>query len=833
MYVSKYKFINIMRPIHYFFGVMFLLLALSTKTHAQPGFGQSTLFTKDWKFILDDVKDGASTTLDDSRWRTLSLPHDWSVEYPNSPDKASATGYLPGGIGWYRKSFEVPSADKEKRLYIYFEGVYNHSEVYINGQKLGYRPNGYVSFMYDLTPYIRFGAENLLAVRVNHSEDADSRWYTGSGIYRNVYLTVAPQVHIDLWGVFYQAQKIDSKQATVQVQTTLKNASTQASKLQVIHEVKDATGKIIATQKGAVSVPAGESAVSSEVVHIKSPKLWSVETPNLYTLHTRILSNGKQIDESTETLGLRTVHFDANKGFFLNGKSMKLKGVCIHHDAGILGAAVPREVWYDRLSKLKSLGVNAIRLSHNPQATMVYEICDQIGLMMMDEAFDEWEFPKKKWIEGWNQGKPGFQGSASYFAEWSEKDVESMVRRDRNHPSIVLWSIGNEVDYPNDPYSHPVLNKEGIGQQHERGYRPELPNANRMGDIAKKLIAAVKRYDTSRPVTGALAGPVMSNETEYPGALDVVGYNYTENRYAQDHQKYPNRVLYGSENRHDMEAWKAVRDNEYISGMFLWTGLDYLGEAGRFPSRGFTTGLVDLAGRIKPNGHFRSALWSETPVTYIGTSLASPGRGDRGGQQATNTNRPVRLSQYAEPNWYYRDGQQVRVVCYTNCAESELWLNGKIVGERQKRNDEVGIIYWDIPYEAGALTVKSYNDNKLAAEYTIRSYDRPETLTASCCKKEICAESGMAQIVVEIKDKDGNPVWMADDEISCRVEGPARLVAMESSQPNDMTNNRTPRKRAYHGYLVAYVQPTGEKGTVTVSFSAPWLKSDSITLEMK
>lgn len=798
-----------------------LLFSMNLTGHAQPGFGQSTLFNKDWKFILQDVKEGASAELNDSRWRELNLPHDWSIEFPCSPDKASATGYVPGGIGWYRKSFEVPMSKREDRVYIYFEGVYNHSEVFINGQKLGYRPNGYVSFMYDLTPYIRFGEKNLLAVRVNHSDDADSRWYTGSGIYRNVYLTYAPQVHIDLWGVFGYAQKIDSKQAALQVQTTLKNYTGQASKLQVVHEIRDASGKTVATQKGSVTVPAQGSALSQENMKITSPRFWSVETPYLYKLYTRILDNGTQIDESVQPLGLRTIHFDADKGFSLNGKSMKLKGVCIHHDAGILGAAVPRDVWRSRLSELKSLGVNAIRLSHNPQAPDVYELCDELGLLMMDEAFDEWEFPKKKWIKGWNQGTPGFQGSASYFEEWNEKDVESMVLRDRNHPSIILWSIGNEVDYPNDPYSHPVLNTAGIGQQHERGYRPDLPDANRMGDISKKLIAAVKRYDTSRPVTGALAGPVMSNETEYPGSLDVVGYNYTESRYAQDHQKYPGRILYGSENRHDMDAWKAVRDNAFISGQFLWTGLDYLGEAGRWPSRGFTTGLIDLAGRIKPNGYFRSSLWNEKPVTYIGTYIVR-GERDRG-----------HLSQYAEPNWRYRDNQQVRVVCYTNCAESELWLNGQLVGARQPRNDDKGIIYWDIPYQPGTLTVKSYNNNQMAAEYTLQTYDRPALLSVTSDKKEICAENGLAQIAIEVKDKDGLPVWNADNEITCRIEGPAHLVAMENSQPNDMTNNRTSRKRAYHGYLKAYVQPTGEKGTVTVHFSSPWLENGSTTFEVK
>ncbi len=809
-----------MKPIQNLILAALLLFLFNIEILAQPGFGKSELFNQGWRFTQQDVKDGASTKLNDSQWRILNLPHDWSIEHPCSPDKASATGYLPGGIGWYRKSFEIPESQKGDRIYIYFEGVYNHSEVYINGEKIGYRPNGYISFIYDLTPYIRFGQENVLAVKVDHSEDADSRWYTGSGIYRNVYLVTAPPAHIDLWGVFYQLKDLTDKRATVDVRTTLTNTEKQPVKLQVSYEVTNAKGQTVTKQKGkTITLPAEQSAISNDILKIASPIRWSIENPYLYKLHTRVFRDGKQIDESTQNMGLRTIRFDANKGFFLNDCPMKLKGVCIHHDAGILGAAVPRQVWRDRLSKLKSLGVNAIRLSHNPQAPDLYDLCDELGLMVKDEAFDEWEFPKKKWISGWNQGTPGFQGSASYFQEWCEKDVSDMVRRDRNHPCIVLWSIGNEVDYPNDPYSHPVLDSVGIGQQHERGYRRDLPNANRMGDIAKRLIAAVKQNDTSRPVTGALAGPVMSNETAYPGALDVVGYNYTESRYAQDHKRYPNRVLYGSETRHDMDAWKAVRDNEFISGQFLWTGLDYLGEAGRWPSRGFTTGLIDLAGRIKPNGYFRQSLWSNQPMAYIG---AYPIRGER---------TPV--TQYAEPNWNFRPNQEVRVVCYTNCSEAELWLNDKLVGTRQPRNDDRGILYWDIPYQPGTLTVKAYNKDKEAATYTLQSYGRPASLAATSDAQTLDRNSGLAQIAIEVKDENGNPVWTASDEITCRIEGPARLIAMENSQPDDMSNNRGNRKRAYHGYLLAYIQPTGESGTVKVHFSAPWLKSDSVTLEVK
>ena len=800
---------------------LLLLSVLSfSNLYAQkgPGFGISESFTKNWRFLEKEAKDGASPTLNDEKWRILNLPHDWSIEHPCSPDKASSTGYLPGGIGWYRKSFILPDSMEGKRVYIYFEGVYNHSEVYINGEKIGFRPNGYLSFLYDLTPYLHYKGSNIVAVRVNHSEDADSRWYTGSGIYRDVYLVYAPQVHIAQWGVSYQIKGLTDKKATIKIETSLENHHLISEKIQVQQAILDANGRIVASQQNNIISSVGITS-QQQTLALSHPKLWSLDSPYLYSLRTRVYNHGKLLDETIQPLGLRTIQFDANKGFSLNGRALKLKGVCIHHDAGILGSAVPKEVWRDRLLKLKSLGINALRLSHNPQAPDLYDLCDEIGLMIKDEAFDEWEFPKKKWVEGWNQGTPSHQGSASYFNEWCQRDIADMIRRDRNHPSIILWSIGNEVDYPNDPYSHPILDSVGIGQQHEKGYHPNLPDANRMGQIAKRLIAAVKQWDTSRPVTGALAGPIMSNKTEYPGLLDVVGYNYTESRYAQDHQQYPSRILYGSETGHSMDAWKAVRDNNYISGQFLWTGLDYLGEAGSWPSRGFTTGLIDLAGNIKPNGYFRQALWSDKPMAYLGAYRIPK----------SNSRRNSMLSQYASPLWLFEEGELVRVVCYTNCDEVELYLNGKIVGNRIPRNDDKGIVFWDIPYAAGTLSIKGYNKGENVAEQTLYTPERPAALRISKVaqpeNKE--KEDGITQIWVEIIDKEGHLVANADETITCQLEGPARFIAFENSKPDDMSNSRKPYKQAYGGKLLTYIQRTG-KGDIKATFTAPWLTKTEV-----
>ena len=542
--------------------VLFLIAASAAiSAQAQVSFGDAAKFNDGWLFQLTDDPAIAQPSFDDGGWRKLMLPHDWSVEGQLSPSLASCTGYLPGGIAWYRKHFRV--TDDAARHYIYFEGVYNRSEVYLNGHLLGKRPNGYVSFLYDMTPYLKEG-DNVLAVRVDHSRYADSRWYTGSGIYRDVWLVAAPETHLAQWGVTWHAASLTDRQATVAVGMEVEKHVATNDKLELSAALYDAAGKLVAQRR--TSVADGRQGITKAALSLKvsNPHRWNLDDPYLYTLKTELFSNGKRIDGSETQVGLRTLDFDANKGFALNGRWMKVKGVCLHHDAGVLGAVVPEEVWERRLKNLKEIGVNAIRMSHNPQAPVLYDLCDRLGFLVMDEVSDEWEFPKRKWVEGWNVGTPSFDGSFDFFEEWIERDITDMVRRDRNHPSIFLWSIGNEVDYPNDPYSHPVLDGSKINQPMFGGYKPDAPDAMRIGVIAKRLAACVRAVDTSRPVTGALAGVVMSNETEYPDAVDVVGYNYTEDRYDMDHATYPNRVIYGSETGSGIDAWYAVKNKDFI-----------------------------------------------------------------------------------------------------------------------------------------------------------------------------------------------------------------------------------------------------------------------------
>ncbi len=821
------------------FWFLFLFTIAST---AQVSFGKPEKLINNWKFSLGDTKDASEPGFNDRRWQTIHLPHDWSVRGFLSPSLYSCTGYLPGGIGWYRKTILIPENRRNEKVYLYFEGVYNRSEVYINGKLLGKRPNGYISFMYDATPHVEFGKENVIAVKVDHSQQADSRWYTGSGIYRDVYLIYSSPLHISQWGVYVFPEVKSKNQATLNATIDIVNNTTVPANVTIVNELIAPDGKSAGKSTSKVKVDAGATVVASSKIDVKNPVFWSLSSPSLYVLNTKIFQNGKLIDETSTKTGIRKFTFDPNKGFALNGEWMKMKGVCLHHDAGVLGAVSFKEVWKRRLLSLKELGCNAIRTSHNPQAPHLYEICDEIGLLVLNEAFDEWEFPKRKWLEGWNVGTPGFQGAYDFFEEWGERDLADMVRRDRNHISIFAWSIGNEVDYPNDPYSHPVLDggtNTGFTQPIFGGYKKDAPDAMRLGAIAKRLAAVVRMYDPSRPVTAGLAGVAMSNETEYPSALDIAGYNYTESMYKTDHERYPKRVIFGSENRHDLEAWKAVTDNKFIFGQFLWTGIDYLGESGRWPSRGFYSGLLDFGGFIKPRGYFRASLWSDKPVAYIGT-YPTPGAGmsshnaDVWSQlEAQQGRREQRPSMDAWPVWNYNDGQMIRVVTYTNAAKARLLLNGKEVGSLKEYDKNSGIIYWDIPYTFGKLEVVGFDETgKEIVRHSIQSSKRPYALKIVKQINSGLDENALAQIAVQVVDEDEIPVVLADNEITCRISGNAYLLGLEASNNSDMSDYTDNRHRAFNGQILAYIRAR-EPGEIKVKFTSPLLQSAETAITFK
>jgi hypothetical protein len=795
-----------------------ILILTAMAVSGQPEGRSVQDFNDGWKFFKGDIPDGQKTDLDDSQWRTIRLPHDWSIEGPFSKENYSCTGYLPGGTGWYRKSFVIPENEAGRKIFICFDGVYNNSEVWINGNLLGLRPNGYISFRYDLTPFVKYGATNLLAVKVDHSLYGDSRWYTGSGIYRDVKLITTERVFIKQWGVSCKTTDVTPEKATLTADIALTNETSHNVIVRVVSTLMYGNVPVGKTAK-RITMGSKEESVVSQVFNVENPKLWDVDKPELYSLVTEV--RGRELlDNVVTVVGFRTLKFDPEKGFFLNGKNMKLKGVCMHHDAGTLGSAVPKEEIARRLDILKEMGCNAIRTSHNPFSTDFLDLCDAKGFLVIDEAFDEWELPKKKWLSGWNVGNPGKEGYATYFREWAKRDLRDFIMRDRNHPCVIMWSIGNEIDYPKDPYSHPVLNTEANPQTWAK-YSEALPHAERLGEIARELVGLIKELDTSRPVTAGLASALMSNETGYADALDVAGYNYQEFRYAQDHLKYPKRPLYGSENGMTLEMWNYVADNDYVMGQFLWTGFEYIGEAGRYPSRSNTAGVIDLAGNRKPEFYFRQSLWSDKPMVFIGAS----DRSVKSGPDNLWSHKRV------EPHWNWETGKTISVNAFTNCGEVELFLNGRSLGNK-KRTDFVNrVISWDVPYEKGTLKAIAKNNGVEAASFEIKSSGAPAAIRAFCNEKSLMADNiDITHVFAEIIDLEGNIVYSATNEISCEIEGPARLLGMEDSNPSNTEDYKDDKQHAFHGRLLIYLQALDKTGAVKIRLTSPGLKECNLVI---
>lgn len=786
---------------------------------------QTRLFNDGWMFHLGDAPGADVADYDDRDWRAVTLPHDFSIEAPFDPQWASATGFLPGGIGWYRKTFSLPDAAGSRR-FLHFDGVYQGSEVWLNGHFLGKRPSGFASFRYDVTPFLRSGGENIVAVKADHTQFADARWYTGSGIYRDVFLVETSLVHVKHWGIYVTSPVVTADRAEVAIEAALQNHSETPADVQALFTLQDAGGTVVAETSAPALIPAGGEQSVSVTLAVPNPLRWSVETPYLYTLSTEVRLGGAVTDREETKVGLRTVRFDAAEGFFLNEQPLKLKGVCVHDDAGALGTAVPIKVWERRLRTLQAAGVNAIRMAHNPHLPALYDLCDRLGLLVQDEAFDEWEQGKRKWIEGWNVGVAGTDGPFAHFEEWGETDLRDMVIAHRNHPSIVMWSIGNEIDYPNDPYSHEILSTGNNPQIYGTGFQPDSPHSDRLGVIAKKLAAVVRECDPTRPVTSALSAAIVSNETGFAEALDVVGYNYQEYRYSEDHAKYPSRVLYGSENGMREDFWTAVADNSFISGQFLWTGIDYLGEAGEWPVHGSGAGLLDLAGLPKPEYFFRRALWTTEPMIYLGTSAVPDG-----GEAVT-----LWTHKTAEPVWSGEEGSLRRVSGYTNCKSAELFLNGQSLGVKTPTQDSGRAVFWDVAYAPGTLTVHSLSPGgKIAATDTLQTSGPAKKLRVEANAETLSADGlDLAHVLVSVVDAGDVPVYDAAHAVTWTLTGPARLLGLENGDLGSREDYRLSRdtgvRCVFHGRLLGYVQSTGAAGPITLTIEAPGLEPAVLSL---
>ena len=793
---------------------------------------------KKGKFINRDVEEGYDTHLDDSTWQEVRLPHDWAVEGAFDKHNSSGTGYLPGGIGWYRIPFEAPAEAKDCELSLCFQGVYKRCKVWLNNYYLGSWANGYTAFSFDVTHAVRFDRENLLAVRIEHEDLADSRWYTGSGIERPVALEYVPKLHITerelIWKPVVDTGHPENTYGDLSVLLEDHRACGENISAPGITEggaedpsVQNVKIEILldGVKKGELKENAtpGETYVLHAKICPDQVRLWSPESPELYDLTLRLTGeDGSLLQEITRRVGFVQTKFDPDLGFFCNGQNVTLKGVCLHEDAGSFGNAVPENVWKRRLLKLRAMGCNTIRMSHNPHEEVLYRLCDELGFFVIDEIFDEWEGPKNKWWQGHNVYPPKKQGYYLDYPAWHEKDVESFVKEGRKHISVILWSIGNEIDYPNDPYAHESFdtmtgNNDAGKPKEERMYDPERPNAIRLVKLARDLTELVKRFDTIRPVSLASAFPELSSHTGLFDCLDVIGYNYKEQFYEEDHRRFPKQPIFGSENGHDYGAWRAVTDHPYIAGQCLWTGIDYLGETHGWPEHGSKAGHMTTAAWEKPDYYFRQSLWTKKPMVKLATWI--PGKWN--------------WMEFREFRWDYEPGRVVTVEAYSNMEKVELFLNGKSLGIRER--DTEGKFTWEVVYEPGELTARVPGESEVSDTlYTtglpcrIRLIDVDRAMGNTEFKAGGC---DYRQIKVQLLDAANRICNLSEEEVQVTVEGAAVLAHMDNGNLADTTSYTSPRRRAYHGELMLYLRSIEEAGACKVTVEANHMETVEMRLE--
>lgn len=801
-------------------------------------------FTFDWKFNLGDVPAASQSDFDDSSWRTLNLPHDWSIESDFSVDFPATPGggALPGGIGWYRKAFELDKSMEDKVVYIDFDGVYRNSEVWINGHYLGKRPWGYISFRYELTPYLNADGLNVLSVRVDNSLEPNSRWYSGSGIYRNVWLTAVNQVHVDLWGSYITTPKVTENHADVSVQTTVRNAGNDVQTVEVQQHLINMNQKTVATNSEKIEIQPNSSDTLEQLLHMNYPVLWNVENPYLYKMVTRLFVDGKQVDEYKTRVGIRFFEFDPEKGFSLNGKAMKINGVCMHHDLGALGAAVNKRALERQLEILKGMGVNGIRTSHNPPAPELLDLCDRMGFIVQNESFDMWR-----------KGKSKYDYSHD-FPEWYERDLSDFVKRDRNHPSIFMWSVGNEVqeqwhDTNRDTLSLQQANlllnfKKEINLD---DYADGKGGVNAL--LTAQLVNIVKSLDATRPVTAGCNETRDFNPLFQSGALDMIGFNYHEKDYEAVPKRFPGKPFIVTESvsslqtrgnyvqpsdsiitapvrwdipytdptqmrsayDHSHAPWGAthetgllyVKKYPHVAGQYIWTGFDYLGEPTPFwwPSRSSYFGIVDLAGFPKDVYYLYQSEWTTGNVLHV------------------------------FPHWNWSVGQTIDIWAYYNNAdEVELFLNDKSLGKRSKEGNKMHVM-WRVPYEPGTLKAVSRNAGKEVLTRTIRTAGEPSEIRLTADRTKLKADGkDLSFVTVELYDKDGNLCPLANQLVRFSVKGEGFIAGTDNGNQNDHVSLKKPERHLFFGKCLGIVQTTRESGKITLKVEVDGLGTQELVL---
>lgn len=749
-----------------------------------------------WRFSLGDPEEAEKITFDDTKWRTLEVPHDWSIEgaFDEKNSTGGAGGFLPAGVGWYRKHFTLSADHARRRVFIDFDGVMANSDVWINGFHLGRRPYGYVSFRYDLTGHLNFGKiSNVIAVRADNSRQPASRWYSGAGIYRHVRMVVTHPVHIDKWGTFVTTPRVAADKATVLVQSTVVNQSESAREVVLEITVVGPDGRALqsVTTKPLTVSAKGSTDFKQEIV-VKNPQPWNLDHPVIYKALVQVVAGSTTLDEESTSFGIREVRFDAASGFWINGRNFKIKGVCLHHDGSAFGAAVPLRAWERRLEILKELGVNAIRTAHNPPAPEFLDLCDRMGFLVMDETFDSWTVAKNPY------------DYHLYFDEWSKIDTRDTVRRDRNHPSIVVYSTGNEIR--------------------------DTPKAEFAKKILTGLVEIFHENDPTRPVSQALFRPNVSHDYDNGLAdiLDVVGQNYRENEILAAHRQKPTRKILGTENGHGRNVWLALRDNAPYAGQFLWSGIDYLGESRSWPGIASSSGLLDRTGTPRPSAFERQSWWSDQPVVYITRRVAPPAVAPTDpGYEPDQRRVQVLFSDWTPRSVAVHD-ETVEV--YSNCDEVELFLNGKSVGARQLPHD-ASPRSWIIPFEPGSLKAIAKNRGQIVATHELRTAGKPAKIILTADRRRVAPIwDDVSYITAKIVDENGVLVPTAKDLVVFKVTGPGVVAAVDSGNNSSHEPFQASRRRAYQGLCFAMLKARAPRGRITITASASGLASASVTI---
>ena len=769
---------------------------------------QTSNFDHDWRFHLGDVAGAQAPAFADSVWRTLDLPHDWSIEGEFSEQNPAgvAGGALPGGVGWYRKTFTVPAADSGKVVFVEFDGVYRNSEVWINGQYLGKRPYGYSSFRYELTPNVRFGAgRNVIAVRVDNSQQPNSRWYSGSGIYRHVRLVTTDPMHVAQWGTYVTTPVVSVDSSHVTIRTSLRNDRRVEQPIVLSTVVYDSAGREVAAVSTMGRIPGDSVAELAQDLTISRPVLWSLERPYLYRAVSRVRCGNSVCDTYTTPFGVRSFVFRVDSGFFLNGRHIKIRGVCLHHDLGALGAAVNTRAIERQLEIMRAMGANAIRTSHNPPAPELLDLTDRMGFIVLDEAFDMWKKEKTPY---------------DYHLDWDAwhvRDLSDMVLRDRNHPSVFMWSIGNEVM-----------------EQWTNGDSTAAP-------IARELAAIVRALDPTRPITQAANNGSPQNPVFHAGALDLLGHNYHhevwaefpvqypgakfliteamsalnsrgvyeqpsdsvasyETPYVKNHGPQPNKNYRLSSYDNRKAFWGSLHEESlrlferypFLSGMFVWQGIDYLGEPTPYewPARSSYFGVADLAGFPKDPFYLYQSVWTEQPMLHL------------------------------LPHWNWTPGESIDVWAYTNADEVELFLNGKSLGVKRKP-EPVSHLMWRVAYAPGTLRAVARKSGRVWVTAEVKTAGAPARVALVPDRARIRADGeDLSFVTVRVEDRAGVEVPTAEPLIRFRVSGPARIVGVDNGDQISHTSFQAKQVRLFNGKAVVIIRSNGRPGTATLTAEA-------------